>query len=140
MHQRERCHDVLPARFQPLLERTLALHPVLNPQPESASSWGSPSWFSDRREVGTAAVAEPKVSVSGGVARHAAREPAMSPESSSLSRRLLAMGVSLGLLYGLCEGAESFFLSLYAQGRSWQTGNSVAALLFMPTFYLLAYL
>ena len=63
----------------------------------------------------------------------------MREDSSPPVGHLMAMGASLGLLYGLFEGAESFFLSLYPQGRSWQTGNSVEAVLFMPAFYVVAF-
>jgi hypothetical protein len=41
----------------------------------------------------------------------------------------------VGLAWNL-EGLESFLLSLLPQGLSWQNGNSVNALMFMPAFYL----
>jgi arylsulfatase A-like enzyme len=54
--------------------------------------------------------------------------------------RLVAIAAWIGLAYGIFEGLESFLLSLLPQGLSWQNGNSVDALIFMPALYLVAYL
>ena len=54
--------------------------------------------------------------------------------------RLLVIAAWIGLGYGIIEGLESFLLSLLPQGLSWQNGNSVDALMYMPVFYLVAYL
>jgi arylsulfatase A-like enzyme len=64
-------------------------------------------------------------------------KPAIEP---SPFLRLLAIAAWIGLAYGILEGLESFLLSLLPQGLSWQNGNSVDALLYMPVFYLAGYL
>ncbi|MEP7327333.1 MAG: sulfatase [Gemmatimonadota bacterium] len=65
----------------------------------------------------------------------------MQPTSlAHTARRLILIAVSLGLLYGMIEGLESFGLSLLPAGLSWSNGNSVEAMMFMPVFYLVAYL
>ena len=66
-------------------------------------------------------------------------DPSARAQSPPIST-LLVIAAIAGMTYGVLEGLESYMLSLLPQGLSWNNGNSVDALRYMPALYLAAYL